>query len=79
MLEVINGLKLDVQVIPPEAPWHLSVLGIVQQLVKRSAPVYAMDEKKDEYMHRVFEHGLHSSQSCTQAWKIRPVSVVVRT
>ena len=44
MLELITGLNLDVQVTPPEAPWHLSVLGTVQQLVKRSASLHARDE-----------------------------------
>ena len=44
MLELITGLNLDVQVTPPEAPWHLSVLGTVQQLVKRSASLHAGHE-----------------------------------
>ena len=42
MVQVIAGLNLDVQVTPREAPWHLCVLGIVQQLVKRSASLYAI-------------------------------------
>ena len=36
MLEAISGLQIDVQVTPPEAPWHLSVLGIVSQLFQAS-------------------------------------------
>ena len=54
MLELITGLNLDVQVTPPEAPWHLSVLGTVHQLVKRSASLHARDKKKNEYMRRAF-------------------------
>ena len=44
MLEPITGLNLDVQVSPLEPPWHLSVLGTVQQLVKRSASLHARHE-----------------------------------
>ena len=44
MLEVITGLILDVQVIPPKAFWHLSELGNVQQLEKRPTSSCAMHE-----------------------------------
>ena len=43
MLEVITVLDLHVQATPPEAPWYLRVLGIVQVL-KRSTSPYAMGE-----------------------------------
>ena len=46
MLELITGLNLDVQVTPPEAPWHMSVLGTVQKLMKRFASVHARDERR---------------------------------
>ena len=44
MLELIIGLNLDLQVNPPEAPCHLSVLGTVEQLEKRSASLHVRDE-----------------------------------
>ena len=44
MLDMWQGLPLDVHLTPPEAPWHLSVLGVVSQLIKRTATLYALGE-----------------------------------
>ena len=75
-LEEITGRNLDVQVPPPEAPWHLSGLGIVQQLVKRAASRCAMNDGRTITCAECLNTALHSSQSLPQVWRIHTVSVV---
>ena len=40
----LQGLGLDTEVTPPEAPWHLNVIGSVMKIIKRTATLYALDQ-----------------------------------
>ena len=44
MLDLLQCLQQDVQVTPPEAPWHLSVLGVVSELLTRTDTLCALDD-----------------------------------
>ena len=45
MLDTLHhDLEIDTEVIPGEAPWKLSITGIVVRQVKRTAHIYALDQ-----------------------------------
>ena len=79
MLELITGLNLDVQVTPPEAPWHLSVLGTVHQLVKRSASLHAMDEGRTNTCAERLHIRSTAHNRLLKRGGFTPVPVVART
>ena len=49
--EMLNTLHHDLgfstEVIPGEAPWKLSVTGVIMRLVKRTAHIHALDQGRD--------------------------------
>ena len=49
--EILNTLHRDLglntEVIPGEAPWKLSITGVIMRLVKRTAHIYALDQGRD--------------------------------
>ena len=49
--EMLNTLHLDLglntEVKPGEAPWKLSITGVIMRLVKRTAHIYALDQGRD--------------------------------
>ena len=42
-----HDLGLNTEVIPGEAPWKLSITGVIMRLVKRTAHIYALDQGRD--------------------------------
>ena len=42
-----HDLGLNTEVIPGEAPWKLSITGVIMRLVKRTAHLYALDQGRD--------------------------------
>ena len=39
--------SINTEVIPGEAPWKLSITGVIMRLVKRTAHIYALDQGRD--------------------------------
>ena len=42
-----HDLGLNTEVIPGEAPWKLSITGVIMRLVKRTAHIYPLDQGRD--------------------------------
>ena len=42
-----HDLGINTEVIPGEAPWKLSITGVIMRLVKRTAHIYALDQGRD--------------------------------
>ena len=42
-----HDLGINTEVIPGEAPWRLSITGVIMRLVKRTAHIYALDHGRD--------------------------------
>ena len=48
MLDTLHhDLGINTEVIPGEAPWKLSITGVIMRLVKRTAHIYALDQGRD--------------------------------
>ena len=48
MLDTLHhDLGISTKVIPGEAPWKLSIKGVIMRLVKRTAHIYALDQGRD--------------------------------
>ena len=48
MLDTLHhDLGINTQIIPGEAPWQLSITGVIMRLVKRTAHIYALDQGRD--------------------------------
>ena len=48
MLDTLHhDLGIHTEIIPAEAPWKLSITGVVMRLVKRTAHIYALDQGRD--------------------------------
>ena len=48
MLDTLHhDLGINTVVIPGEAPWKLSITGVIMRLVKRTAHIYGLDQGRD--------------------------------
>ena len=48
MLDTLHhDLGINNEVVPGEAPWKLSITGVIMRLVKRTAHIYALDQGRD--------------------------------
>ena len=48
MLDTLHhDLGINTEVIPGEAPWRLSITGVIMRLVKRTTHIYALDQGRD--------------------------------
>ena len=48
MLDTLHhDLGINTEVIPGEAPWKLSITGVVMRLLKRTAYIHALDQGRD--------------------------------